>query len=457
MAAENDLGKDKVSRLVLRMALPSMMAQFVSVLYSVVDRMYVGNIAQVGKMALAGVGICSPVVTMIGSVAFWVGIGGTPMMGIRMGKGEMKQAKRIVANGFLMLCLFAAALTALVLVFREPMLYLFGASQVTYPYAEAYFTIYVCGTVFALLSVGMNQFIIGQGFAQVGMKSVILGAVSNIVLDPVFIFGFGMGVRGAALATVLSQCLSAVYVLRFLFGSRAVIPITFGGYRLSLMGRILLMGFTPFIIIAIDNVMLISMNAVLQRGGGAQAGDMLVTCNTIVQSFMLVVTMPLGGITSGTQGILSYNFGAGRKDRVLEAQKYIARYSVCYGVLMFVLARVGGHLFIRLFTSDPVLMEQAYRTIGICTSMAIPLSIQYVIVDGFTGMGKVQLALPLSFWRKLIYFVSIFLLPALFGTEAAFYAEPISDIVGPLTSITVYLLVIRRILESSETRSVGSS
>ena len=440
------MGKDKVSRLVWRIAIPSMLGQFVSVLYSIVDRMYIGNIPQVGDVALAGVGVCGPVVTLVGSVAFLVGVGGAPLVSIRMGEGNLKEAKRVLANCFLMLCVFSALLIAVILPLREPMLRLFGASDATYPYAEAYFTAYLCGTLFALAATGLNQFVICQGFAKIGMASVMLGAALNIVLDPLFIFVFDMGVRGAAIATVISQAASAAYVVLFLFGKRVMVPITFGGYDLRIMGRVLVMGFTPFLIIAIDNVMIIAMNAILQRTGGPE-GDMLVTCNTIVQSFMLVVTMPLGGISGGTQGILGYNYGARQVERVRQAQKYIVGLCVGYTAILFVLARIAGPLFVRLFTQDPQLAGEAFDAIKICTLAIIPLGVQYELVDGFTGIGQVRLSLPLSFWRKLVYFVAIFLLPAVFGARAAFYAEPLSDILGPLVTVVVYFLCMGKILK----------
>ena len=440
------MGKDKVSRLVWRIAIPSMLGQFVSVLYSIVDRMYIGNIPQVGDVALAGVGVCGPVVTLVGSVAFLVGVGGAPLVSIRMGEGNLKGAKRVLANCFLTLCVFSALLIAVILPLREPMLRLFGASDATYPYAEAYFTAYLCGTLFALAATGLNQFVICQGFAKIGMASVMLGAALNIVLDPLFIFVFDMGVRGAAIATVISQAASAAYVVLFLFGKRVMVPITFGGYDLRIMGRVLVMGFTPFLIIAIDNVMIIAMNAILQRTGGPE-GDMLVTCNTIVQSFMLVVTMPLGGISGGTQGILGYNYGARQVERVRQAQKYIVGLCVGYTTILFVLARIAGPLFVRLFTQDPQLAGEAFDAIKICTLAIIPLGVQYELVDGFTGIGQVRLSLPLSFWRKLVYFVAIFLLPAAFGARAAFYAEPLSDILGPLVTVVVYFLCMGKILK----------
>lgn len=450
MRMENNLGRDNIKKLVWRIAIPSMLAQFVSVLYSIVDRMYIGNIAEIGDLALAGVGVCGPVVTMVGSVAFLVGVGGSPLMSRRMGEGRMEEAKKILANCFMMLVVLALVLTGVLILIRRPMLFLFGASETTYPYADVYFTTYLSGTVFALLATGMNQFIICQGFAKVGMKSVIIGAVLNIILDPIFIFVFHMGVRGAAIATVLSQVASCCFVLWFLFGKTVPIRITFSGYSMKIMRRVLLMGFTPFIIIAIDNVMIIAMNAVLQTYGKGGEGDMLITCATIVQSFMLVVTMPLSGITGGTQTILAYNYGAGQTKRVLTAQRYIILLCVAYMGLMFIVARVGGSLFVRLFTSSPQLAEKAVWAIRICTMALIPLGVQYEIVDGFTALGCVKFALSLSFIRKLAYFVSLFLLPAFFGAESVFFAETISDLLGPLTSVVIYCMFIRKIMSRRE-------
>ena len=451
MAAENDLGRDDIKKLVVRIAIPSMLAQFVSVLYSIVDRMYIGNIPGSGDMALAGAGVCGPVVTMVGSVAFLVGIGGAPLMSMKMGQGDKKAAKQILANCFFMLLICSVLLVACIYPFRVPMLRYFGASDTTLPYANAYFTIYLSGTIFALMSTGMNQFIICQGFAKTGMYSVIIGAIFNIILDPIFIFGLRMGVSGAAAATVLSQMVSCTFVLKTLFGKKVPVRITFGGYDRKLMRRILTIGFTPFIIIALDNVMIITLNAILQKYGGAERGDLLITCATIAQSFMLVVTMPLGGITGGTQAILAYNYGAGNRDRVKDAQKYIFILAAAYTALFFILARTAGSLFVRLFTADPIVAAEALRAIRIFTLAIVPLSFQYEIVDGFTGLGQVQFSLPLSFARKGVYFISLFLLPAMFGAEAAFYAEPLSDLFGPAVSILVYTISMKKILAKAGT------
>lgn len=450
MKTVNHLGTDPIGKLVPRIAFPSMLAQFVSVLYSIVDRMYIGHIASVGDLALAGVGVCGPILTMIGAFSSLIGVGGAPLLGIRLGEKNEKEASRILANAFLMLVSLSLVLTAAALFLTRPMLMAFGASTVTYPYARAYFMIYVSGSVFALLSTGLNQFVICQGFASEGMKSVLLGAVLNLLLDPVFIFVLHLGVRGAAIATVLSQIASCLYVLHILFGKTIPIRITFGGYSFAIMKRILTVGFTPFLIIAIDNVMIIAMNAVLQRYAPAGQGDSFITCATIVQSFMLIITIPLGGISGGTQSILAYNYGAGNSGRILEAQKTIIALCAGFTTLMFLVSNAAGTLFAQLFTSDPQIVSMVVRAIHISTLSVIPLGIQYEIVDGFTAMGCVRYSFALSFFRKFVYFTALFLLPRFFALENIFYVEPISDLIGPVVSMIVYWTSIQKILKQRE-------
>ena len=457
MKIENDLGKDNIHSLVWRIAIPSMLAQFVSVLYSIVDRMYIGNIPEIGDMALAGVGICGPVVTMVGSIASLVGVGGAPLVGISMGEGNLRYAKKILSNCFLLIWVFSALIMATVLPLRGVILPAFGASETTYSYAEQYFFIYLLGTPFALMATGLNQFVICQGYAKAGMKSVVLGAVTNIILDPIFIFGLNMGVRGGALATVISQCASCAYVLGMLCGKKLPVHLQFGGYSLRIIRQVLTFGFSPFIIIAMDNVMIIAMNAMLQRFGGPGQGDMLVTCATIAQSFMLIVTMPLSGISGGTQGLLSFNYGACQSDRVRSACKFITKLCMGYTAVLFVLSWLAGPLFVRLFTQSPDLAAEAVRAIRICTLFIIPLGAQYEFVDALTAMGQVRLSLPLSFGRKLIYFVALFALPVAFGARAIFYAEPISDLLMPIISFLVFRRNLGPILYRREHMADASS
>lgn len=449
MRMENDLGRDNIKRLVFRIAIPSMLAQFVNVLYSVVDRMYIGNIPVIGETALAGVGVCGPIVTMITAFASMVGIGGSPLMSIKMGEGNEKAAKKILANCFFMLSVISVVITILALCMKDKLLMWFGASERIFPYADEYITIYLLGTFFALLAIGMNQFIICQGFAKVAMVSVMLGAVINIVLDPVFIFVLDMGVQGAALATVLSQLVSCCFVLAFLFGKKVPIRITFGGYEWRVMRRVIALGLTPFLIIAFDNVLIITMNAALQHFGGAD-GDKLVTCATIVQSFMLVVSMPLGGITGGTGAILGYNFGARQTKRVIEAQKYIMLLSFTFMAVMFTISQTAPRYFVEIFTQNTEYIDLSVWAIRVYTLGLIPLSLQYVVVDGYMGMGVAHIAISLSLFRKAAYLTGVIVLPMLFGVTAIFYTEAISDFAGAVLSAFVYAFTIKRILKRRE-------
>lgn len=426
-----------------------MLAQFVSVFYSIVDRMYIGNIAGTGEIALAGVGICGPIVTMISSVAFLVGVGGSPLMSIRLGEKNQRAASQILANCFMLLTILSVVITVISFMVKEKLLMWFGASEAAFPYANDYITICLLGTVFALLSTGMNQFIICQGFAKTGMKSVLLGAVCNIVLDPVFMFVFGLGVRGAAIATVLSQMASCAYVLKFLFGDKPPIRITFGNYDWQVMKRVLMLGLSPFLIIAFDNVLIISLNMVIRRYGGESQGDMLLTCMTIVQSFMLMVTMPLGGITGGTQTILGYNFGAGRPDRIKKAGFYISGLALGFTTVMFILAHTVPHYFVRIFTQNEAYVELTVWAIKIYTMGIIPLALQYAVVDGFVGMGVAKVAISLSMFRKVIFLGGAVLIPVWFGIEKIFYTEPVSDFISVVVSLTVTLLTFEQVIKGS--------
>ncbi len=445
MKLENNLGEDPIGKLVMRLAIPSMFAQFVSVLYSIVDRMFIGNIKEIGEVALAGVGVCGPIVTLLSSFAALIGIGGAPLMSMKMGAKDEKGAEKILANCFLMLLVISGVLMAVAFLLKEQMLWWFGAGERTFSYANEYITIYLMGTVFAILTVGMNQFIICQGFAKVGMISVLIGAVCNIILDPICIFAFHMGVKGGAFATILSQMASCIFVLQFLFSKKVPIRITFGGYHKNIMKRVLTLGFTPFIIIAFDNILIISLNAILQKYGGVK-GDMLLTCGTIVQSFMLLVTMPLGGITGGTQAILAYNYGAGNTERIKKAEKYIAAYALVFTGILFLAAQIIPEYFVKIFTQNETYISLTVWAIRVYTLGIIPLALQYTIVDGFTGMGIANLAISLSFFRKGLYFLGIFLIPVFFPIENVFFTEPITDIISAMVSTIIYFSFIGKIL-----------
>ena len=446
---ESPLGTAPVGKLVLQLAIPAMLAQFVNILYSVVDRVYVGHIAGAGADSLAGVGVCAPVVTMITAFAVLVGFGGGPLMSIRMGRRDMEGARQIVANSFYLLLLLSALVTVPVLLLRQPILFAFGASEQLWPYAEAYFTTYVSGTVFALLSVGLNQIVMSQGFSGTAMRSVILGAAVNIVFDPVFIFWMDMGVRGAALATVVSQACSTAYTLRFLFGRRALVGITRQPLHVGWLRRIVQVGLSPALIIALDNVLLISVNVMLRRYGGTDS-DMLIACAAILQSFMLIIPMPLGGITAGTQSILGYNYGAGDTKRVVRAEKYIVLLCFVFTAVMFAAAQTIPRVFAGIFTDDPANIEMAAWMIRIYTLGVVGLAVQYPFVDGLTGMGLVKWGLLFSMFRKLIFLAGVFILPAMFSATTLLYAEPLSDILSASVSGVAYFVLFPKLMRRRE-------
>lgn len=450
MKKENDLGKDPVRRLVLRLAIPTMIAQFVNILYSIIDRMYIGNIPKIGDLALAGVGICGPIVTLLSSFGTLVGLGGSILMAMRQGEGNEKRARQLMSNSFFMLIGFAAVLTISFLLLKEKLLMWFGASEVTFEYANTYMTIYTAGTFFALMSIGLNYFITCQGFATIGMATVLTGAITNIILDPVFIFVFDMGVAGAAVATVIAQMASCMFAIVFLSRKKVPIGICFGNYSGKTMLKIIAVGFSPFMILATDSVIILVTNAVLQKYGGAAQGDLLISGATIVQSYMMLITGPLLGISGGTQAILSYNFGARQIQRVKKAEWHILKMGIIFTAAMFLLTQIAAPYFVMIFTRQGELSQLAIWGIRVYTIGAIPLSFQYVLVDGLTALGRTKTALGLSLFRKIGYVILTLVFPAVMTAKAAFYAEPVMDVLAALMSTVVYLLVIGKHLKQRE-------
>ena len=453
MSHTTDLGKDRIPILVLKLAIPSMIAQFVTVLYSIIDRMFIGNIPKIGDAALAGVGVCGPIVTLLTSFGTLIGLGGSILMAMRMGAGRKKQAESILAHSFALLVVFSAVLTVLFLVSKRYLLNWFGASPATFPYADSYLTIYTAGSFFALLAIGLYYFITCQGFPAIGMITVLIGAVTNIILDPVFIFVLDMKVAGAAIATVIAQFASCAFAFCFLTGKKIPIKIT----RLRkktfsplIVKKIIGLGISPFLILATDSVIIIVLNTVLQKYGGPKEGDILITCATIVQSYMMLITGPMLGISSGTQAILSYNYGARNIKRVKKAEKYVLILCLCFTTLMFLLSRIVPEYFIRIFTKDTLQLQLCTWGIGVFTLMIIPLSFQYVFVDGFTALGRSKTALVLSLWRKGDYMLFTIVLPIFFGAKSAFYAQPLADGIGAVMSTIAFLLIFRKHLEKRE-------
>ena len=446
MGRTNDLGREPVFRLVCRLAIPTMLAQLVSVLYSIVDRIYIGNIPAIGDLALAGVGVCGPIVTLLGSFASLVGLGGAPILAMRMGEGSREEAGRVLSNSFRMLLVLSVSLTGLFLLLKGQLLWWFGASRATFGYADTYLTIYTAGTFFALMAAGMNSFLIAQGFSGLGMATVMLGAVLNIVLDPIFIFGLELEVAGAALATVISQMASCAFVLCALLRRRMPVPLRWGRFDRRIVARIVAFGLSPFLIIATDSVLLIVLNTVLQRFGGPELGDTLVTCATIVQSYLLLITMPMGGLTLGTQPVISFNYGAGNAGRIKRAMKSIVGLCLTFCGVMMVVTHTLSPVFVRLFTQNPELIDRSVGYIKVFTAMILPLAVQYPLVDETTALGHVRLALFCSLFRKSVFLACLLLLPALVSAEATFLSEPIADAVAATVTTILFLHFFPKIL-----------
>ena len=445
----NDLGKDKIVKLVFALAIPSMIAQLINVLYSIVDRMFIGNIPVVGEIALAGVGVCGPIITLLSSFGTLVGLGGSILMAMKLGAGEKKEARDILSNSFTMLVVLSLTLTVLFLLFKSYLIVWFGGAGERFVYANEYLTIYTMGTFFALMAMGLNYFISCQGYSVVGMITVVLGAVTNIVLDYVFVVLLGKGVAGAAWATVIAQFFSFLFAFCFLLSKHSDIRLTFGQHDFSVMKKIVKLGISPFLILASDSVIIIAMNAIVQLFAGDN-GSLMLSSLTIVQSYFLLITGPLLGLTSGTQAIISYNFGAREFDRVRQAEKIILICSVVFCVTMMIVSNVFAINIVNLFTREPEYVDLSIRGIKIFTMALIPMAFQYALVDGLTALGKIKVSLFLSMFRKCTYVLATILIPLLFSYTNIFYAQPVADTLAGINTTIFFWLVFEKHLKFAE-------
>ena len=455
MKHTNDLGKDCIPSLVLKLAIPTMIAQFVNVLYSIIDRMYIGNIKEFGNLALAGVGICGPIVSLLSSFGTLIGLGGSILMAMKLGEGNKKKAAQILSNCFLILTVFSVFLTILFLLCKEQLLMWFGASEITFPYADTYLTIYTAGTFFALMAMGLNYFITCQGFSTVGMITVLIGAIANIILDPIFIFVFHMDVAGAALATVIAQFASCTFAICFLFSKYVPVRISFGNYSRAILKRVLTLGLSPFLILATDSLIILIMNRVLQQYGGPKEGDMLISCVTIIQSYFMLITGPMLGISGGTQAIISYNYGACAVKRVKSAEWHILKLCLIFTTIMFVVSRIFPQYFVSIFTENPAYQELSIWGIKVFTLAIIPLSFQYIFVDGLTALGCTKISLYLSMFRKVCYVLFTLFIPLFLPAKNVFYAQPLADIISSVQSIVIFLIVLNPYLKKREAQTIS--
>lgn len=447
-----DLGKDHIGILLFKLAMPAIIAQLVNVLYNIVDRIFIGRIPN-GEIAMAGVGVAFPVILIISAFSALLGMGGAPLAAIKMGEGNNSEAERIMSTSFSLLTSVGILLTIIFLMFKEPILWAFGASEATIGYASEYITIYLIGTVAVQIALGMNAFVNTQGFAKIGMMTVMLGAAINIILDPILIFGLGMGVKGAALATILAQFVSAAWVLIFLFGKKSTLKIRkkylMPNPKIAL--AIVALGISPFIMQSTESLVLISLNNQLLKYGG----DLAVGAMTIMSSIMQMIMLPIMGISQGAQPILSYNYGAKQMDRVKKAFKLQIICCIAYTTVMWAMLMLIPEVFVGIFNSKQELIDITSWSIRIYFAGIFVFGAQGACQQTFLALGQAKTSLILALLRKVILLVPlIFILPACVADanklQAVLTAEPVADILAALTTVVCFAIFYRKTLGKIE-------
>lgn len=441
MSEDRDfLGKEPLGKLLLRLAVPTVAAQLINMLYNIVDRIYIGHIPKVGALALTGVGVCMPLILIVSAFAALVGNGGAPRASIALGKGEKESAEKILGTCFTMQIVISLILTVVLLLWNRNFLLAFGASENTIEYGVSYMNIYSVGTIFVQLTLGMNFFITAQGFAKTGMLSVLIGAISNIVLDPILIFGFHMGVKGAALATIISQGLSCIWVLSFLFGKKTTLRIRRENMNLkpSMVLPILALGSSVFVMQSSESIISICFNSSLLKYGG----DIAVGAMTILTSVMQFAMLPLQGLGQGAQPIISYNYGARKKDRVKGAFKLLLKSSMVYAAFLWIAVMLFPQLFAGMFTSDPALLEFTKTALRIYLAAMFIFGIQLACQLTFMSLGNAKASIVVAVMRKFVLLIPlIYIMPAILKnnqTMAVYLAEPVADILAVCFTIVLF-------------------
>ena len=429
---ENDLGRDPIGKLLLRLAVPTVTAQLVNALYNIVDRIYIGHIPGEGDLALTGLGICFPVILFVSAISALVGMGGGSRAVVRMGEGKLDEANKILGNCTLLLMILGLAATVVFQLCKEPMLYLFGATENTIGYSMDYLNIYLYGSIFVELALGLNFFITSQGFSTVGMASVIIGAVVNIVLDPILIFGLNMGVKGAALATITAQAVSAVW-RRLRLDAKVLAPV-------------LALGLSPFIMQSTESLVNIAFNSSLKTYGGDPAVGAMTICSSIMQVFSLLFQ----GLSQGAQPIVGYNYGAGQLDRVKRTFRLLFFSSLCFSCAASAALELKPGLFVSLFNDKPELVEIAVWALHIYAAGMFMLGVQFSCQQTFVALGQTRVSLFLALLRKVILLIPLILLLPRFLSDqvfAVFLAEPVADILAATTTGAIFFWRFPRILE----------
>ena len=443
MERKNDFSKGSIVGNILKLALPMTLAQLINVLYNIVDRIYIGMIPENATLSLTGLGLCLPIISIVIAFANLFGMGGAPLCSIERGRGNEEEAEAIMGNSFILMLITGAVLTVLGLAVKRPMLFLFGASPDTITYAENYITIYLLGNIFVMVGLGMNSFINSQGFGTTGMMTVMLGALTNIVLDPIFIFVFHMGVRGAALATILSQMLSAVWIVRFLTGKKTILRLKRSAFRLERRRvlRIAGLGMSGFTMSITNSSVQVMYNAMLQKAGG----DLYVGIMTVINSVREVISMPVSGLTNSAQPVLGFNYGAGKYKRARQAIVFMSVASIAYTTLVWMCVHTFPEFFIRIFNRNGELVAQGIPAMRIYFFGFFMMSLQFAGQAVFVGLGKSKNAVFFSIFRKVIIVIPlIIILPTVFhmGTDGILMAEPVSNFIGGAACFGTMLLTV---------------
>lgn len=445
--SDDYLGREPIGKLMLRLSLPAIAAQVINMLYNLVDRVYIGHMKDVGALALTGIGVCSPIIIIVAAFASLVSMGGAPRASIEMGKGDHEAAEEILGVCFSMQVVISILLTIVLRIWGRPLLLMFGASENTIVYAMQYLNTYALGTIFVQLTLGMNAFITAQGFAKTSMLTVLIGAVCNIVLDPIFIFAFGMGVHGAALATILSQGISCAWVLLFLFGKKAHLRLRTKnfGIQVKILAPCVALGLSPFIMQASESILSICFNSSLLRYGG----DVAVGAMTILTTVMQFAMMPMQGFSQGAQPISSYNFGAGNGDRVKKTFQHLLVCCLTYTVILWIIVEGFPQIVASLFTSDAALIEFTKGALRVYAAAIVIMGVQHSCQMTFISIGNAKSSILAAVFRKFIMLIPlIYILPHFFSdkTFAVYLAEPIADLCACIFTSTMFYHEFRKAL-----------
>lgn len=453
---DRELGTKSVGKLLFSLAVPAITAQIINVLYNVVDRMYIGHIEGIGPQALTGVGVTMPLITAISAFAMLASMGGAPRASILLGRGDREGAQKVLGNCTLLLVTIAVVLTAVLVAFNRPILMLFGASENTIGYALEYMNIYALGTIFVQTALGLNAFITAQGFARTSMLTVLIGAICNIVLDPIFIFAFHMGVRGAALATIISQAVSSIWVVRFLSSGKTGLRLRLGSMRpdFKVIGPCVALGLSPFIMQFTESVLIVCFNTSLLKYGG----DLAVGAMSILTSVMQFIWMPVQGLTQGAQPIIGFNYGAGNAGRVKKTFKILLIASVIYTAVFWIVCQVFPQLFPMFFTNDAQLREYTAPLLRIYMGATFLLGAQTACQQTFIALGNAKTSLFLALLRKVFLLIPlIYILPNFVPDKVVgvFLAEPVADTIAVITTVSMFAYSFRRVLRQMRERPSG--